>query len=646
MARFVIIEGGHVSYAFNFFNHTKHHPVNWKIGPMTDGTFDFHGTVKAGDIRTSDVFPFERIRKSNVQIIKLGDVPAPGFQFRVRGDKQYIKPLAGHGYTVTHDNDHFSEVVGNGYRVTVDGGGIKNPTTSAIFIQVYPHHKDNEPDDGHTHHWHEVHGKHSYCHCACSSHGNNKEKHDFHHTMHVKKGAPFLHATLTKNNHSIDFPDGAKLTVEGPGGTKYDHHIKEKDKLVVMHGSSVRCLIIKHPKPGDWKLTVTAHKGVKFHCECSTVPSKDVYDTITNTLSNSLEEMAVTQEDPVVLGGPVVLGWIGILLLATILDKLESLTDVSSKWTAASLDLDSFPVSGESGGTKNIHLSPGEQIQAGKAAGKAIKQKQKTGGIKEAAQLAKGIAFSQSKKKKKDKPYALLTWNFQGANWNNPGLWPWHKVAEWFRKGYSDEENDFPYRIQVGCFQECGALPAGATAFGDPIEIGDGVTLEEYFWDIGSDRHPLFLYILFYKWDRRGNRVNLAVISPAGIHNHSFLPGHLRPLIGLQQGGTYFYTIHGASGGGSDVWALLRDLADRHTHAPWWVAGDYNQEPGELRQKLTNHGINLTVCPPDHNTHPSNDPRRKLDYATRNESAQRKTGDVFFRDVPLFSDHLAVFYVL
>ncbi|MGL4622417.1 MAG: hypothetical protein ACRCZS_25715 [Chroococcidiopsis sp.] len=489
--------------------------------------------------------------------------------------------------------------------------------------------------------WNQVRGKNSYCRCACRSAGNNKEKHHSQHKMNITKGAPYFYAVLTKDNDSINFPKGAKLTIEGPDGTKYDRDIEEKNKLVIMSGDSVRYLIIKDPKPGKWKMTMTAPKGVGFHCECNTVPSKDVYDTMKQTLDRSLQ-----RRDS---GGHKFLGlWTGLAILGAFLFPEVEIGVLAFRalWMAASLDLISYALPKKSGGTHDVDLSRDEQIQAGKAVGKTISQKQEKGGVKKAAKLAMGIAFSRTKKKKKEgKPYALLTWNFQGANWNDSGFSPWDKVAEWFGKGNSA---NFPYRLHVACLQECGALPSRATGPHWERELEDGVKLEEHFWSVGTDRFPLFLYILFYKWDKGGNRVNLAVVSPAGIHNHSSLPGHLRPLVGIKQARTYFYTLHGSgsSGGGGDSWALLRDVKERHPQTPWWVAGDYNQEPRELRQKLANHEINLTVCPPNQNTHPSINPRRKLDYAARNQGTRENLGDVFLRDGLAYSDHLPVFYKL
>lgn len=135
--------------------------------------------------------------------------------------------------------------------------------------------------------WTVLEGDNSYCYCACNSASDNKDRHASSHTMNVKEGAPYFYAVLTKDDDTIDFPTGAVLTIEGPDGTKYNRDIQEENQLVIMSGSSVRCLIVKDPKPGDWKMTMTVPEGVGFHCECNTVPSKDPYKTITTTLSQT-----------------------------------------------------------------------------------------------------------------------------------------------------------------------------------------------------------------------------------------------------------------------------------------------------------------------------------------------------------------------
>ncbi len=114
--------------------------------------------------------------------------------------------------------------------------------------------------------WIELHGDNSYCYCACSSAADNKQRHASDKTMNVKEGAPYFYAVLTKDDDTVDFPTGAVMTIEGPDRTKYDRDIQEENQLVIMSGSSVRCLIVKDPKPGDWKMTMTVPEGVGFHC--------------------------------------------------------------------------------------------------------------------------------------------------------------------------------------------------------------------------------------------------------------------------------------------------------------------------------------------------------------------------------------------
>jgi hypothetical protein len=155
-------------------------------------------------------------------------------------------------------------------------------------------------------HWIELHGDNSYSYCVCNRATDNKHRHASNHTMNVKEGAPYLYAVLTKDDDSSDFPTGAIMTIEGPDGTKYDRDIEEENQLVIMSGSSVRCLIVKDPKPGDWTMTMTVPEGVGFHCECNTVPSKDPYKTITDALSKTNQLQKRGLDDDV-----TITGWLG-----------------------------------------------------------------------------------------------------------------------------------------------------------------------------------------------------------------------------------------------------------------------------------------------------------------------------------------------
>jgi GH18 family chitinase len=162
--------------------------------------------------------------------------------------------------------------------------------------------------------WIEARGANSYCHCRCN---NTTYKYQMgvsdSHTMNIEAGAPYFYAVLTKDDDTVDFPTGAILTIQGPDGTKYDRDIQEENQLVIMSGSSIRCLIVKDPKPGYWTMTMTVPKGVGFHCECNTVPSKDPYKTITNALStsNRLQTRDLSKKDNS-------LGWYGLASIAKI----------------------------------------------------------------------------------------------------------------------------------------------------------------------------------------------------------------------------------------------------------------------------------------------------------------------------------------
>lgn len=150
---------------------------------------------------------------------------------------------------------------------------------SASVLNLPKSGSGDDSDSG----WFELHGANSYSHCVCNRENNKREKHSSSNTMTVKAGAPYLYAVLTKDDDSINFPVGSSMSVTGPDGTKYNHDVHNKNQLVVMYGTSLRCLIIKNPKPGDWKMTMAVPEGVGFRCECGTTPSKDPYKTITAT---------------------------------------------------------------------------------------------------------------------------------------------------------------------------------------------------------------------------------------------------------------------------------------------------------------------------------------------------------------------------
>jgi len=132
------ITGG--DHQFKFVNHTGDTQVYYDLGQATGGDhIEIKGDVNPGQTVTSKSFNLDgrTLEQGNVPIMSIVGAGAPNFRFWSGSDGQYINALAGNGYTVTKDTSEISEVTGNGFRITVDGGGVDDPTTTDIYIQVY-----------------------------------------------------------------------------------------------------------------------------------------------------------------------------------------------------------------------------------------------------------------------------------------------------------------------------------------------------------------------------------------------------------------------------------------------------------------------------------------------------------------------------
>ena len=234
----------------------------------------------------------------------------------------------------------------------------------------------------------------------------------------------------------------------------------------------------------------------------------------------------------------------------------------------------------------------------------------------------------------------LLSWNMQGSNLgDNSGAGPWNTLA---RMIGGDHQDHTPLKIKIACIQECGSVPGSSTLVQRDVNGISG--LNKYVWQQGSSsRGGYNLFILHYRWDSKGGRVNQAIVCKEGFGEVAFIPGHLRPLIGVEMGGHYYFSIHASSNGGTDAWSLLRDLQNNAQTNSWTVAGDYNQDPNVLSDRINRNGLgNLVICPPNGATHPSVDPTSRLDYAVRG-AGPSVDGSVL--PVP-GSDHYPVVYPL
>ncbi|TRV45045.1 MAG: LamG domain-containing protein [Microcystis panniformis Mp_MB_F_20051200_S9] len=141
---------------------------------------------------------------------------------------------------------------------------------------------------------------------------------NYSHKTQIDRNTPYLYAVLTQNDNSIDFPVGATLNIKAPDETNYNHDIQDGNSLAIISNSSIHSLIIKNPQPGYWNISINAGAGVKFHCEFCTVPSEDVFETITAVFRSGSGK-----PDLLV---PAFIGAIDTILIANTIDNLSSTT--------------------------------------------------------------------------------------------------------------------------------------------------------------------------------------------------------------------------------------------------------------------------------------------------------------------------------
>ncbi|MBW4572863.1 MAG: hypothetical protein KME31_34295 [Tolypothrix carrinoi HA7290-LM1] len=517
--------------------------------------------------------------------------------------------------------------------------------------------------------WTVLVGENSYCYCACNSTADNKQEHNSSHTMNIEEGAPYFYAVLTKDDDTVDFPDGAVLTIEDPDGTKYDRNIQEENQLVIMSGSSVRCLVVKDPKPGDWKMTMTVPEGVGFHCECNTVPSKDPYKTITDTLSNTnqLQKRGKSVNET---------GWYGPSAFwhivqhdaeigAEIGAKIGQVGGAVIGGTAGTF------VGGPLGGVEGAVEGAGEGeivlgffgkvLGAGEGVVRGVLQtSQSPQTAEDARKMADVTDTITQTDEEEQKPINLCTWNLQGANWEDPATSPWTFVSRWFTEGVTINNRNF--KLDICCMQEVGREPDNRLS---EETIDDINGFKHFLWNVGTLRRVHMLYVTYYPWEalRRGDgtdnrgRVNLAIISRVAPSKNLYLSGTWRPLIGINIGLAYYYCLHAKSGrnqAGDDVPSLIAAIERDPllNFRPWLIAGDYNTEPNSLQTTLNESDLRVTIVPPDGPTHNAKlGPTSELDYMVSNLSQIVSMPGItdenhgFTGNTPQ-SDHLPVFYEL
>ncbi|WFE23921.1 RICIN domain-containing protein [Solwaraspora sp. WMMD937] len=247
------------------------------------------------------------------------------------------------------------------------------------------------------------------------------------------------------------------------------------------------------------------------------------------------------------------------------------------------------------------------------------------------------------------------TWNMQGAG--TSGGW----------SGQDGEYEDkyangvLPLAVTGGAtviaLQEAGAPPPSAGPPTDHQQAdfqranGTFPPVREYRHG-GTARRPQgYLYWLHTDTSANGpGRVNLAIATRSQVPADGIFvvasPMGGRPALGVNVGGTVFFTVHGFSGNGNDMPGLLGAIRQRMLTAgpgnqplDWVAMGDFNRDPDSLANALP--AGQFRVHAPPSPTHPTADPQRYLDYAVVPDAGNipRITGSETLSQV-LLSDHL------
>lgn len=210
----------------------------------------------------------------------------------------------------------------------------------------------------------------------------------------------------------------------------------------------------------------------------------------------------------------------------------------------------------------------------------------------------------------------LFTWNMQGSNASTEVKW-------------QTALGQLMLDYHIGCLQETGPVPGGATQIG--AGLGGNPNYNLFAWG-GTGTRP-GRYISFFDWDYAGHRVNQAIVTrvmpTAWQCVWPAVAPQWRPLIGVSIGGNWYNCIHAISPGGADAAGLL--VAGAGHAGTWFTAGDFNREPDPPLPTGT-------VRPPNRGTYISSGAR--YDYAYTNG----RSSDGAVIDGLIMSDHFPVGY--
>ncbi len=237
----------------------------------------------------------------------------------------------------------------------------------------------------------------------------------------------------------------------------------------------------------------------------------------------------------------------------------------------------------------------------------------------------------------------VVTWAMQGI--------PAFGQSKW----RSDVSRLFHAGAEIVCLQECGEPPSAAVPAAPPPWLPgfanppDGQAWQYYLWNLGTERRPHFVNVLWMETDPFSHRSNLAVAfssaSVAALQLIRLPPGLAgkRPGLGVRvsYGGAPLdlYTLHTISPGGADTTGLVQHLLATGA-SNWFAAGILHLPPENLAGLLPPAAV---VCP--HNgasAHPGGG--TNLAYAIKSAAGGATGGTVLAGFV--VADHAPISYLL
>lgn len=254
-------------------------------------------------------------------------------------------------------------------------------------------------------------------------------------------------------------------------------------------------------------------------------------------------------------------------------------------------------------------------------------------------------------------------WNMQGAAGDIGSRWT-NEVRRMVTNG----------QIDVLSLQESGHIPniREMTRLAEPgshtgIRLDGGRfingILTEHAWNIRTRARddPIRRFVYHIDHDTGAGRVNVAIVSASRASRVIILPPYasypaVRPILGIQVDGVYFFSIHASASRGADAVGIIRRIRqyfiDNNLQTSQFIIlGDYNVEPDTLRQRLEVRDPDLlselTIFSPNEATHLSQTTPRTLNYSV----AGCLSGNSILLNalqpniIPEFrSDHIAVMY--